>query len=176
MTAMAKMTTGVRYARLAKAMKWSWINLHGGNNPDEDPIPGGFRGVADCVFHDMNWTDVLWGNATSTQHNLSISGGSEKSTYRLSLGYLNDQGTLQWGNNSNERYNVRLFNSFKINDRISLESNMSASRQHQVAPTQIGSILGSSIPAARVTGFDHRWQTVCVGRHSYSQLVGRVGR
>ena len=50
------------------------------------------------------------------------------------------------GNNSNERYNVRLFNSFKINDRISLESNMSASRQHQVAPTQIGSILGSSIP------------------------------
>ena len=136
----------VRYARLAKAMKRSWINLHGGNNPDEDPIPGGFRGVADFVFHDMNWTDVLWGNATSTQHNLSISGGSEKSTYRLSLGYLNDQGTLQWGNNSNERYNVRLFNSFKINDRISLESNMSASRQHQVAPTQIGSILGSSIP------------------------------
>ena len=136
----------VRYARLAKAMKGSWINLHGGNNPDEDPIPGGFRGVADFVFHDMNWTDVLWGNATSTQHNLSISGGSEKSTYRLSLGYLNDQGTLQWGNNSNERYNVRLFNSFKINNRISLETNMSASRQHQVAPTQIGSILGSSIP------------------------------
>ena len=136
----------VRYARLAKAMKGSWINLHGGNNPDEDPIPGGFRGVADFVFHDMNWTDVLWGNATSTQHNLSVSGGSEKSTYRLSLGYLNDQGTLQWGNNSNERYNVRLFNSFKINNRISLETNMSASRQHQVAPTQIGSILGSSIP------------------------------
>ena len=100
-------------------MKGSWINLHGGNNPDEDPIPGGFRGVADFVFHDMNWTDVLWGNATSTQHNLSVSGGSEKSTYRLSLGYLNDQGTLQWGNNSNERYNVRLFNSFKINNRIS---------------------------------------------------------
>lgn len=50
------------------------------------------------------------------------------------------------GNNSNERYNVRLFNSFKINNRISLETNMSASRQHQVAPTQIGSILGSSIP------------------------------
>lgn len=67
-------------------MKGSWINLHGGNNPDEDPIPGGFRGVADFVFHDMNWTDVLWGNATSTQHNLSVSGGSEKSTYRLSLG------------------------------------------------------------------------------------------
>ena len=152
----------VRYARLAKAMKGSWINLHGGNNPDEDPIPGGFRGVADFVFHDMNWTDVLWGNATSTQHNLSVSGGSEKSTYRLSLGYLNDQGTLQWGNNSNECYNVRLFNSFKINNRISLETNMSASRQHQVAPTQIGSILGSSIqqlglPVSTIDGKPYAW-------------------
>lgn len=70
----------------------------------------------------------------STQH-LSLSGGTDKSSYRLSLGYLNDQGTLQWGNNSNERYNVRLSNSFKISNRVSLDSNMAASRQHQVAPT-----------------------------------------
>lgn len=111
----------------------------------------------------MNWTDVLWGNATSTQHNLSVSGGTEKSSYRLSLGYLNDQGTLKWGNNSNERYNARLFSSVKINDRISLETNMSASRQHQVAPTQIGSILGSSIPqpglpVSTIDGKPYAWE------------------
>ena len=94
----------------------------------------------------MNWTDVLWGNANSTQHDLSVSGGSEKVTYRLSLGYLNDQGTLQWGNNSNERFNVRLSNTFHITDKFSIDSNISASRQHQVAPTQIGSVLGVSIP------------------------------
>lgn len=136
----------IRYAQLAKSLKGSWINLHGSDGSVPDPIPGAFNGVADFVFHDMNWTDVLWGNANSTQHNLSVSGGTEKASYRLSLGYLNDQGTLQWGNNSNERYNVRLFNSFKISDRISLESNLATSRQHQVAPTQIGSVLGVSIP------------------------------
>lgn len=152
----------IRYARLAKAMKGSWINLHGGSDPSEDPIPGGFRGVADFVFHDINWTDVLWGNANSTQHNLSVSGGSEKSSYRLSLGYLNDQSTLQWGNNSNERYNMRLFNSYKISNRVSLESNLSASRQHQVAPTQIGAVLGSStpqpgLPVSTIDGKPYAW-------------------
>lgn len=106
-------------------------------NPD--PIPGSFGGVDDFVFmDDVNWTDVLWGNAASTQHDLSISGGTDKATYRLSLGYLFDEGTLQWGNNTNQRFNVRLSNSFKVTDRLTIESVMSASRQNQVSPTQIG--------------------------------------
>ena len=70
--------------------------MNGGDGSVPNPIPNAFIGVADFVFHDMNWTDVLWGNANSTQHNLSLSGGTDKSSYRLSLGYLNDQGTLQW--------------------------------------------------------------------------------
>ena len=86
----------IRYAKLAKSLKGSWINLNGGDGSVPNPIPNAFIGVADFVFHDMNWTDVLWGNANSTQHNLSLSGGTDKSSYRLSLGYLNDQGTLQW--------------------------------------------------------------------------------
>ena len=134
----------IRYATMAKQLKGSWFKADGGGGIA--PIPGAFTGVADFVFHDMNWTDVLWGNASSTQHDLSISGGSEKSTYRLSLGYLFDEGTLQWGNNSNERFNIRLSNTFNITDKFSIDSNISSSRQHQVAPTQIGSVLGVSIP------------------------------
>lgn len=162
----------IRYAQLAKSLKGSWINLNGGDGSVPDPIPGAFNGVADFVFHDMNWTDVLWGNANSTQHNLSLSGGTEKSSYRLSLGYLRDEGTLQWGNNSNERYNVRLFNNFKLSDRISLESNMATSRQYQVAPTQIGSVLGVSIPqpglpVSTIDGKPYAWG----GIHSPNWLV-----
>lgn len=134
----------IRYATMAKQMKGSWFKADGGGGVA--PIPGAYTGVADFVFHDMNWTDVLWGNANSTQHDLSISGGSDKATYRLSLGYLYDQGTLQWGNNSNERFNIRLSNTFNITDNFSVDSNISASRQHQVAPTQIGGALGRSVP------------------------------
>lgn len=137
--------TWVRYAKLAQKMKGRYIDLTDGQNPD--PIPGSFAGVADFVFmDDVNWTDVLWGGANSTQHDLSISGGTDKNTYRLSAGYLYDEGTLQWGNNSNERFNIRLSNSFKLTERFSVESVMSASRQNQVSPTQIGATLGVSIP------------------------------
>lgn len=135
--------TWIRYAKLAQKMKGKYIDMD--FNPD--PIPGSFQGVDDFVFmDDVNWTDVLWGSASSTQHDLSVSGGTDKATYRLSLGYLFDEGTLQWGNNTNQRYNVRLTNSFKVTDRLSIESVMSASRQNQVSPTQIGSTLGVSIP------------------------------
>ena len=137
--------TWIRYAKLAQKMKGKYIDLSDGLNPD--PIPGSFAGVDDFVFmDDVNWTDVLWGGASSTQHDLSISGGTDKATYRLSVGYLYDQGTLQWGNNNNQRYNVRLSNSFKVTDRFTIESVMAASRQNQVSPTQIGSTLGTSIP------------------------------
>ena len=85
----------IRYATMAKQMKGSWFKADGGGGVA--PIPGAYTGVADFVFHDMNWTDVLWGNANSTQHDLSISGGSDKATYRLSLGYLYDQGTFAVG-------------------------------------------------------------------------------
>lgn len=164
----------IRYATLAKQLKGSWIDMKGGEVPD--PIPGDFVGVADFVFHDMNWTDVLWGNANSTQHDLSVSGGSDKVTYRLSLGYLNDQGTLQWGNNSNERYNVRLSNSFKLTDKFSIESNVSASRQHQVSPTQIKAVLGVSIPqpglpVSSIDGKPYAWG----GIHAPNWLVEKGG-
>ncbi|MBD8388942.1 TonB-dependent receptor [Dysgonomonas sp. BGC7] len=150
----------IKYANLAKANKGRYIDLTNGKNPD--PIPGAFQGVADFVFQDINWTDVLWGGASSTQHNLSASGGNEKSKYRLSLGYLYDEGTLQWGNNSNEQFNARLNNTFQLTDRFSIESVISASRRRQVAPTMINSVLGVSIPqpglpAATIDGKAYAW-------------------
>lgn len=147
----------IQYARLAQANKGGYIDVSKGN-----PIPSSFQGVADYVFHDLNWTDVLWGNASSTQHTMSAYGGNEKATYRLSLGYLYDEGTLKWGNNSNEQFNARITNHFHITDRFSIESVMAATRRHQVTPTMINSVLGTSIPqpglpAATIDGKPYAW-------------------
>ena len=150
-----------RYAKLAKAMKGGYLDLENGKNPSE-PIPGAFAGVSDLVFQDVDWEDVLWKNANSTQHDLSFSGGNDKATYRLSIGYLNDQSTLRYGNNSNERYNVRLTNSFDINKRMNIASVISATRRDQVAPTRIGSMLSSTplhpgFPIATIDGKPYNW-------------------
>jgi len=149
------------YAQLAKAMKGGYLDLESGNNPAE-PIPGFFSGISDLVFQDVDWEDALWKNAGSTQHDLSISGGSDKATYRVSLGYLNDQSNLRYGNNSNERYNFRLTNTFNIGKRASLTSVVSASRRHQVSPSQINHMLSSSpvhmgFPLATLDGKPYNW-------------------
>ena len=62
-----------------------------------------FTDVADFVFtDDVNWLDTLFGDTWSTEHSLSVSGGSEKSSYRISMSYLYDGSTLQFGDNNNK--------------------------------------------------------------------------
>ncbi len=56
-------------------------------------------------FANTNWADEIFRTAAMTQHNLSISGGSEDVHYMLSLGYLNQAGILR--NTGYERFNFR---------------------------------------------------------------------
>lgn len=88
--------TWVRYAQLAKRYKNSWIK---GN-------PLNMSNVDEMVFFDTDWQDVMWGDSWSTQHELSVSGGTDKNTYRFSLGYMYDDSNLKWGNNNNQRINL----------------------------------------------------------------------
>jgi TonB-linked SusC/RagA family outer membrane protein len=62
----------------------------------KEPNTIGFGDVKDFTFFDTDWQDVLWGNATTTQHNLSLSAKTDKMGYRLSLGLLDEGSTLQW--------------------------------------------------------------------------------
>ncbi len=41
-----------------------------------------------------NWQDEIYRTAYSQNHNVSISGGSENTTYRGSVGYASQQGII----------------------------------------------------------------------------------
>lgn len=131
------------YAQLAKTYKGSYLDLTESANPFGSAA---FTDVKDFVFSEDDWLGSLFDNAYSTEHNLSISGGTDKSSYRISLGYLYDGSTLQYGNNNNQRYSFRMNNSYKFSERATLESSISYNRQEQVVPTEIGSVLTSSMP------------------------------
>ena len=150
----------MRFAKLALQYEGRYIDLL--KNP-ANPISE-FDDVYDYVFMDTDWTDVLFGNAGSTQHDLSISGGTEKNLYRLSLGYMYDGSNLKWGNNNNQRFNLRLTNKFQITDWFKLESVIAYNRQDQVAPSQITSTLTGSypqpgLPASTIDGKPYSWGT-----------------
>lgn len=151
----------LEYAQLAKMYKGSYIDL------DHSPNPFGglgFTDVADFVFSDNDWLKTLWGDACSTSHNLSIGGGNEKNLFRLSLGYTYDGSNLQWGDNNNQRFNLRLNDKFEIVKGLKLISDIAYNRQDQVSPSRINDVLTSStpqpgLPAATIDGRPYAWGT-----------------
>jgi len=63
-----------------------------------------------------DWYHQILRNAMVTNHQLSVSGGTERSTFNLSLSYLDQQGIVE--KNDYKRYTARLQNDFAISDAI----------------------------------------------------------
>jgi TonB-dependent starch-binding outer membrane protein SusC len=68
-----------------------------------------------------NWYDEITSNAPMQNHNISVSGGSDKSSYLFSFGYLNQQGIAL--NSFLKRYSVRANTVFNVKDKIRIGEN-----------------------------------------------------
>ena len=137
-------STWYTYAELAKKYKGGYIDLQKTTNPFGTSA---FTDVSDFVFDDsVDWLDSLFGSTWSTSHSLSVSGGNDKNAFRVSGSYLYDGSTLRYGNNNNQRYNIRWNNTNKLGKIFTLESNIAYNRQEQVAPTLVKSALTTSLP------------------------------
>ncbi|UBM57752.1 TonB-dependent receptor [Marinilongibacter aquaticus] len=72
-----------------------------------------------------DWLDVITRTANTQNYNLSVSGGSQNSSYRASVGYLDQVGTMIGSDKS--RWNARLnLDSKALNDKLNLKFNFSA--------------------------------------------------
>lgn len=77
-----------------------------------------FRSIYDANgnVHDTDWIDSMFkDNARTQSYTLGITGGSQTSTYALSLGYMSQEGVVGGKDVSNyERYNFRINSEHKI--------------------------------------------------------------
>ena len=149
------------YAQLAKQYQGSYIDLKTSANPFGSAA---FTDVADFVFSDVDWLGGLFGNGHNMEQNVSVSGGSEKNNYRISLAYNYDGSNLQYGNNSNKRFNFRINDTYKFTKDLSLQSSIGYFRRHQITPTLISAALTTStpqpgLPMAAVNGKPYAWGT-----------------
>ena len=79
-----------------------------------DPTTEQVRSDATSAWND-DWMDMLMNSgAPRHEHELSVSGGTEKTQYLISLGYLNENGILK--NTNFERYSGRTNVDSQIND------------------------------------------------------------
>ena len=75
---------------------------------------------------ETDWFETLTRPGNMNNHNLSMSGGSESTSYLFSVNYFNENGILK--DNNYERVSIRSNNEYRISDRLKFGNNISLSR------------------------------------------------
>ncbi|MDF2186824.1 TonB-dependent receptor [Paraflavitalea sp. CAU 1676] len=73
-----------------------------------------------------DWFDAILRKGFQQNHNISLSGGTDKFTYFLSAGYLTEEGILE--HNDFNRFTIRNNNEYKITSKLKLSTLISYSR------------------------------------------------
>lgn len=109
-------------------------------------------GAAQNLGSQTDWQDVLFRKGLSTDHSITYGSGTDKGSYRFSLGYLNQEGIMQ--NSAMNRYSARFNGDQKfLNDKLTIGVNLTVSEINDigVAVTDnvgfTGDLLGNVLKA-----------------------------
>ena len=100
-----------------------------------------------------NWYNQILRTAFVTNHNISILGGGDKSTYNVSLGYLDQDGLVE--TNNFKRYTARVTNDIQIFKDLKIGFNLTGvtTKSHDI-PTSIFHQMYTAAPVIPVFNSD----------------------
>ena len=103
-----------------------------------------------------DWQDLIFNNNARIQnHEVSISGGSEKATFYTSFGYYDQEGIVAPSISNYKRYNVRLNSSYKITKWLTFGQTAGYSHIHNkgnvAGNTDFGGPLSSALMMDPIT-------------------------
>ena len=78
------------------------------------------------ITGETDWFETITRPGNMNNHNLSMSGGSESTSYLFSVNYFNENGILN--DNNYERVSIRSNNEYRISDRLKFGNNISLTR------------------------------------------------
>ena len=130
-----------------------------------------------------DWFDLLTRNSVSNNHNLSVSGGTDKYTYNASIGYQINNG-YEVGN-SNDQLTTRLSINSNVNDRLSINAQLNGSIRNSdgygagVNPYNYAMNTNRAIPAYNEDGspayyskyYTYQYNTQLGGHNQYSYNI-----
>ncbi len=94
---------------------------------DGKPLPWTQQQI-DGLGAGTDWQDLVYRSALVQSHDLSFSGGSERTRYFSSFGYFNQDGIIR--NSSFDRYSFRVNLDHKISDRLQFNTNLSVQQSN----------------------------------------------
>ncbi|PSK95185.1 SusC/RagA family TonB-linked outer membrane protein [Taibaiella chishuiensis] len=118
------------------------------NVPDNqliDPVTGKLNPAATLKYHD-DWQKELMRTGVRQDYNLNVSGGSDKTDYFFSAGYLKEQGFIKYSNY--DRLQARMNVNSQVTDWLKAGLNMSGalSNQRYFSNTEDGSTAPGGNP------------------------------
>lgn len=82
-----------------------------------------YRNATDRVrYPNTDWLSLIFQTAPTQNHNLTFSGGNDKTVYNVSLGYVNQNGIMKGFNY--QKYTGRVNLTSKVNDHIKFGTNI----------------------------------------------------
>ncbi|MDN3594867.1 SusC/RagA family TonB-linked outer membrane protein [Zunongwangia endophytica] len=100
----------------------------------------------DPKYPNFDYLDYYFNSAALINHSLSISGGAEKSSYNISLNYLDQEGMIP--GYDFDRYNALLNYNNKISDKIDIGTSIKMTYKNRKEPPFTGANMALSIYAA----------------------------
>jgi TonB-linked SusC/RagA family outer membrane protein len=98
---------------------------------DPNPIPHPLYASLGWMlfFTSTDWRRALFENGSEQKHTLSVSGGSQNSSYYISAALANQNGVIRYANDNNKRYQLRLNYDYDFSRRVRLESRLAVENQ-----------------------------------------------
>lgn len=108
------------YATYMELMNEAYTNSKQGAQFSQETIDTwrNDRGQNPLKYPNTNWIDEVFRTAVATNHNLSVSGGSDKISFYTSFGYNNNPGIME--NSGYERYSFRSNVEAKVTSWLTL--------------------------------------------------------
>ncbi|KAA6306584.1 TonB-dependent receptor SusC, partial [termite gut metagenome] len=96
-----------------------------------------FDAYANGTKQSTDWYPLVFSSyAPETMHNLSATGGNDRTTYYVGLGYLYQEGFFKSHDLSYSKYNIRSNITTKITNRLTFDLNLSSVMDEQDRPYQ----------------------------------------
>lgn len=88
-------------------------------------MPWGYEGNSDYYRynHDTDWQSQIYDSKWNQNYYLNVEGGDEVALYMLSLGYLDQKGTIR--DTHFQRFNMRFNSEIKLSQKVKFLANMS---------------------------------------------------
>jgi len=109
-----------------QADSWSQQQIGWMKDPDSSFYQNPSNPSVVGFYYDLNQIPIVMRKSSPSQnHNLSLSGGNDKTQYLFSMGYYTEDGVFKMGPDGTSRYNARLNLTTKFNSILSLDSRLS---------------------------------------------------